>query len=77
MLAWIGEQFEYENEITGVAIKIVPNHDIISVWNRTGKDHAVRESIKQDLIKFLSFPGDIKMEYNEFSPSEEKASDSR
>lgn len=77
ILALIGEQFEYENEITGIAIKIVPNHDIISIWNRTGKDPVIRESIKQDLIHLINFPSDIKMEYNEFAAPEEKTNESR
>ena len=68
MLAMIGEQFEYENEIHGIVIVTKPNFDTISVWNKNSRDTAIVDSIKQDLIRCLSLPEDVKMDYEQFFP---------
>lgn len=38
ILALIGEQFECENEITGIVLSIKPAADIIAIWNRNWRD---------------------------------------
>jgi translation initiation factor 4E len=70
ILAFIGEQFECENEITGIVISIRPNADTISIWNRNSRDSIVVERIRQDLIKFMALPNEIKMEYEVFHKDE-------
>ena len=66
ILAMIGEQFELENEINGIVISIKQNGDTIFIWNRNGRDPAIVEKIRVDLIKQLNLPEDIKMEYTPF-----------
>ena len=38
VLAFIGEQFEVENEITGLMLTMRPNGDTLSLWNRNARD---------------------------------------
>ena len=56
MLAFIGEQFELEKEVTGIVIMTKPNMDTISIWNRNGADYSIRDKIKENLIKCLNLP---------------------
>ena len=67
ILAFIGEQFECENEITGIIIQSRPNQDTISIWNRHGHDKVVVEKIRNDLVRILGLSPDIKMDYTEFN----------
>ena len=68
ILALIGEQFEYENEIHGIVIITKPYFDSISVWNKNSKNPDIVDSIKNDLIRVLSLPEDVKMDYQQFFP---------
>jgi len=68
ILAMIGEQFDYENEIHGIVIVTKPNFDSISVWNKNSRDNNMVESIKSDLIRALNLPDDVKMDYQQFFP---------
>ena len=52
----VGEQFTYPDEINGIIISIKGNQDIISVWNKTGRDDNVVQSIKDDIIRILGIP---------------------
>jgi len=38
VLAVIGDQFTYPNEINGIVISIRGNQDTISIWNKHGDD---------------------------------------
>lgn len=64
----IGEQFEVENEITGVILNIKPQFDAFQIWHKNGKDVNVREKIKSDLIKVLGLSSNIELDYAEFYP---------
>ena len=68
ILAFIGEQFEVENEITGIIISVKQNYDSIQLWNRNSRDRNIVESIKNDLYKVLSLGPEIKVDYAEFYP---------
>ena len=68
LLALIGEQFESANEITGVTLNIKPKFDSFQVWNRSGRDPQVIESIKNDLVRLLGLSSNIEMDYAEFYP---------
>ena len=52
ILAFIGEQFECANEITGIVLS-VGRTDKISIWFRHGYDNSVAPQIKADLIRML------------------------
>ena len=63
ILGLIGEQFTYPNEITGVVISIRKKKDTISIWNRSGADAEIRNTIRNDLVRLLGIPESTKMEY--------------
>ena len=63
VLAFIGEQFTFPNEITGIVISIRKKKDTISIWNKSGSDPEVRNTIRQDLIRVLGIPENTKMDY--------------
>lgn len=56
MLGVIGEQFTYPEEINGIVISIRNNQDTMSIWNKSGRDQDVINSIKTDIIRILGIP---------------------
>ena len=68
ILAFIGEQFELDNEITGIVLS-VGRIDKLSIWYRHGFDNRVAPQIKSDLIKLLGLPQDIKTSVSVFFPA--------
>ena len=67
-LAMIGEQFEAEDDIHGLVITVRPNGDTISLWNKNSRDSKVVESIRRDMVKFMSLSDEISLEYKQFFP---------
>lgn len=70
ILAVIGEQFTDENEICGIIVSVKNNGDQISIWNRNGRDKAIVERLRKEIIKYLSLPENVKMDYNVFNEPE-------
>ena len=70
VLGLVGEQFTYPDEINGIVLNIKKKFNIISVWNKSGKDLEIRNTIKSDLIKILGVPPHTKLEYQQFSAEE-------
>ena len=59
----IGDQFDVGNgEICGVFLS-VREHDVISVWNKTGNDQEIRDKIRDKLKTVLQLPPKTFMEY--------------
>ncbi|OAJ42910.1 hypothetical protein BDEG_26302 [Batrachochytrium dendrobatidis JEL423] len=53
MMAVIGEQFTYSDEITGIVVSNRRAHDRISVWTRDAEDREKCLKIGEELKKFL------------------------
>ena len=68
----VGEQFTYPDEINGIVISIKGNQDIISVWNKTGRDDNVVQSIKDDIVRILGIPYNAQMDYTQFNVDDDK-----
>ena len=66
ILGVIGEQFTYPNEINGIVISIRNNQDTISIWNKSGRDQDVIDTIKKDIIRILGIPAQAQMNYDKF-----------
>ncbi|RZC52759.1 hypothetical protein C5167_021185 [Papaver somniferum] len=53
VLALVGDQLDYGENICGAVLSIRFNEDILSVWNRNAADHqavmALRDAIKRQL----------------------------
>ena len=72
MLGFIGEAFTHPDQITGIVISIRKKKDTISIWNRSGSDMEIRNTIRQDLVRILGVPEGTKMDYQQFNESESK-----
>ncbi|XP_057509492.1 eukaryotic translation initiation factor NCBP-like isoform X3 [Actinidia eriantha] len=64
VLALVGDQLDYGDNMCGAVLSIRFNEDILSVWNRNASDHqqavmALRDSIK----RHLKLPHSYVMEY--------------
>lgn len=68
LLAFIGEQFDCCNEVTGLVLSIGDRQDKISIWMRHGLDHDIKDRVKQDLIRLCELPLDIRLDYLTFFP---------
>jgi mannose/fructose/N-acetylgalactosamine-specific phosphotransferase system component IIB len=77
----IGEQFQAEGEVIGIALSLKPTQDVISVWNRSGKDQPKIAQIKADIEQVLKIDDNtMKLEYENFAevlsrPKQEKTYD--
>ena len=67
ILAFIGEQFELADEITGIVLSI-GRIDKLSIWYRHGFDNRVAPQIKSDMIRLLGLPPDVKTSVSVFFP---------
>ena len=67
ILAFIGEQFDLANEITGIVLS-VGRTDKLSIWYRHGYDNRVAPQIKADMIRLLGLPQDVKTSVSVFFP---------
>ena len=66
-LAFIGDQFTYPNEVTGVQISIRKKRDIISIWNKNGGDEEIKNTIRNDCIRLMGLPEKSFFEYQQFT----------
>ena len=66
ILAFIGEQFDIANEITGVVLQVQENTDKIGVWMRHGSDPATVQRVKANIMRLLNLPNDVKMNFQLF-----------
>lgn len=65
LLAMIGEQFQDAEMINGIIIQVKQVGDQIAIWLRTGKESVV-DRIKQDLVRLLSLPDNIRLDFDLF-----------
>lgn len=72
-LAMIGEQFRAENEVLGLVISLKPYQDIISIWNRNGRDTEKVQSLREDIERIINPDAEVKIEYEIFEEEKKKA----
>ena len=68
----IGEQFSYPDEINGIVISIRNNQDTMSIWNKSGRDQDIINSIRADIIRILGIPDSAQMFYEQFNMTEDE-----
>ena len=56
ILGFIGDQFTYRNEVTGIILNLTANNDRLSVWIRHGTNQTRVKEIKKDLIRIMGLP---------------------
>ena len=70
VLGFIGEQFTYPDEVTGIVISIRKNMNTVSIWNRSGQDPEVKAQLRKDLVRIMGLGDETKMEYQRFNEEE-------
>ncbi|RWW89783.1 hypothetical protein BHE74_00001174 [Ensete ventricosum] len=55
ILALVGDQLDYGDDVCGAVLSIRFNEDILSVWNRNASDHKVLYLHQIDLINVKSY----------------------
>lgn len=69
LLAMVGEQFTSEGEVNGVAVSVKPNNDIVSIWNKSGKDSDKIKILKEDIERIINVDESVgmKLDYENFA----------
>jgi len=68
LLGFIGEQFDCCNEVTGVVLSVTDKFDKISLWMRHGNETEIVNRVKQDMVRIMELPLDVRMEFSLFFP---------
>ncbi|THG03528.1 hypothetical protein TEA_009754 [Camellia sinensis var. sinensis] len=63
VLALVGDQLDYRDNICGVVLSIRFNEDILSVWNRNASDHQAVMALRDAIKRNLKLPYSYVMEY--------------
>ncbi|KAJ0806375.1 putative translation Initiation factor eIF-4e, eukaryotic translation initiation factor 4E (eIF-4E) [Helianthus annuus] len=63
VLALVGDQLDYSDNICGVVLSIRFNEDILSVWNRNASDNQVVMALRDKIKRHLKLPHGYVMEY--------------
>ncbi|KAJ6810785.1 putative eukaryotic translation initiation factor NCBP [Iris pallida] len=63
VLALVGDQLDYGDNICGVVLSIRFNEDILSVWNRNAADHQAVMALRDSIKRHLKLPHSYLMEY--------------
>ena len=50
-------------EVCGVVVSVRYQEDILSIWNRSSGDEAVKAALKEAIKKCLGLPASLTMEY--------------
>ncbi|KAJ9554873.1 hypothetical protein OSB04_009487 [Centaurea solstitialis] len=63
VLALVGDQLDYGDNICGIVLSIRFNEDILSVWNRNASDNSAVMALRDKLKRHLKLPHGYVMEY--------------
>jgi translation initiation factor 4E len=63
VLALVGDQLDYGDNICGAVLSIRFNEDILSVWNRNASDHQAVMGLRDAIKRHLKLPHSYVMEY--------------
>ncbi|XVF56882.1 hypothetical protein PTKIN_Ptkin06aG0156000 [Pterospermum kingtungense] len=63
VLALIGDQLDYGDNICGAVLSIRFNEDILSVWNRNASDHQAVMALRDSIKRHLKLPHSYVMDY--------------
>ncbi|XP_017977869.1 PREDICTED: eukaryotic translation initiation factor NCBP isoform X2 [Theobroma cacao] len=63
VLALVGDQLDYGDNICGAVLSIRFNEDILSVWNRNASDHQAVMALRDSIKRHLKLPHGYVMEY--------------
>lgn len=63
VLALVGDQLDYGENVCGAVLSIRFNEDILSVWNRNASDHQAVMALRDSIKRHLKLPHSYVMEY--------------
>nr|DAD42097.1 TPA_asm: hypothetical protein HUJ06_000327 [Nelumbo nucifera] len=63
VLALVGDQLDYGDNICGAVLSVRFNEDILSVWNRNASDHQAVMALRDAIKRQLKLPHSYVMEY--------------
>ncbi|URD74857.1 eukaryotic translation initiation factor 4E type [Musa troglodytarum] len=63
VLALVGDQLDYGDDVCGAVLSIRFNEDILSVWNRSASDHKAVMALRDSIKRHLKLPHSYLMEY--------------
>ncbi|KAK8962607.1 Eukaryotic translation initiation factor NCBP [Platanthera guangdongensis] len=63
VLALVGDQLDYGEDICGIVLSIRFNEDILSIWNRNASDHQAVMVLRDSIKRHLKLPLSYIMEY--------------
>ncbi|KAA3487454.1 eukaryotic translation initiation factor NCBP [Gossypium australe] len=63
VLALVGDQLDYGDNVCGAVLSIRFNEDILSVWNRNASDHQAVMALRDSIKRHLKLPQSYVMEY--------------
>ncbi|KAK9153326.1 hypothetical protein Sjap_000806 [Stephania japonica] len=63
VLALVGDQLDYSENICGAVLSVRFNEDIVSVWNRNASDHQAVMALRDAIKRHLKLPHSYVMEY--------------
>lgn len=63
VLALVGDQLDFGDNICGAVLSIRFNEDILSVWNRNASDHQAVMGLRDSIKRHLKLPHGYVMEY--------------
>jgi translation initiation factor 4E len=69
LLAVVGDQFVFGENICGVEVRTKVRGDTISVWHKNADDEEERMQIKKDFLSAINAPEGINVEYENFAES--------
>ncbi|KAL0077808.1 translation initiation factor eIF 4e-like domain-containing protein [Phycomyces blakesleeanus] len=77
LLAVIGEQYKYEDEICGAVVSVRKVFYRIALWIKTSDNGDIVKTIGTQIKEFLSVPSNIKVEFTPHGDSATKSSPNR
>ncbi|XP_021679986.2 eukaryotic translation initiation factor NCBP isoform X2 [Hevea brasiliensis] len=63
VLALVGDQLDYSDNVCGAVLSIRFNEDILSIWNRNASDHQAVMALRDSIKRHLKLPHSYVMEY--------------
>ena len=74
VLAFIGEQFTYRNEVLGIMVHLKNGIDGFQVWIKNGRDEKLKQAIHDDLVRIWEAPRHVSITFDQFHKTEEEKS---
>ncbi|KAL8167149.1 hypothetical protein V2J09_008648 [Rumex salicifolius] len=69
VLALVGDQLEYSDDVCGAVLSVRFSEDILSVWNRNASDHQAVMALRDSIKRCLKLPHSYVMEYKRHNDS--------